>query len=234
MKFASSLLIGLFAAAGLADVNLSPDPKVNVEVERPPEGLSWEQWHMQHEHQLDEYTPDLFFSLHDNGGKGYLSKDDVLSLYGMDRGEVVGSGDGMGHHDDSEEVDKDLGNRIYQLIMRLLDVDDDSKITKEEYLDFARRGGIFPDLGVGVGHHADFEMEYEIHHWNEYHKDKDPDVSIIHKEDIEHELLHHEHEIEHEETVQRGASRATVITDDELEFRINSDVIPKKYKNSLF
>ncbi|GAV54469.1 hypothetical protein ZYGR_0AL02010 [Zygosaccharomyces rouxii] len=234
MKLTPSLVLGLFAGIGFANLNAPTDPKVNVEVEKPPEGLTWEKWHMQHEHKLNDYTPEHFFDLHDEGKKGYLSKADILALYGMNRGEVIGSGDGMGHHDDSEHLDKELGDRITKFIMQLLDVDDDSKITKQEYLNFARRGGDFPDLGVGVGHHADFELEYEIHHWNEFHKDKDPDVGVIHKEDIEHELLHHEHEIEHEESLQRGASRSTVITDDELESRINLNVIPKKYKNSLF
>lgn len=234
MKLAPSLVLGLLAGIGLANLDeASTGSKVNVESEKLPEGLTWEKWHMQHEHKLDDYTPEQFFDLHDEGKKGFFDRADILALYGMDRGEVIGSGDGMGHHDDSEHLDKELGNRITKFIMQLLDVDDDTKITKQEYINFAHRGGEFPDLGVGVGHHADFELEYEIHHWNEFHKDKDPDVDIIHKEDIAHELLHHEHEVEHQENIQRGASRSTVITDDELESRINLDVIPKKYKNSL-
>lgn len=210
------------------------NPHVNIDSERPPEGKSWEEWHMSHEHQLDTYTPEQFFALHDVKKKGYLDASDILSLYGLDRSEVVGKGDGMGQHDESEKVDEGMSTRVVNLIMRLLDVDDDSKIWKSEYLDFAKRGNKFPDLGVGVGHHSDFELEYEIHHWNKYHKDSDPDVKNVHKEDVEHELLHHEHEIEHEEKVQRGASRSTVITDDELESRINKENIPAKFKNGFF
>lgn len=207
--------------------------EVNVEVERPPKGLSWEEWHMDHEHQLSKYDPETFFDLHDIKRKGYLDHDDILSLYGLDRKEVIGKGDGMGQHDDSEVVDKDLADRVVVFIMKLLDVDDDTKIMKSEYLDFAKRGNKMPDLGVGVGHHSDFETEYELHHWNEFHRDDDPDIKNVHKEDIEHELLHHEHEIEHEETVQKGASRSTVITDDELESRVNVGNIPGKYKNGI-
>ncbi|GCE99321.1 hypothetical protein ZYGM_003167 [Zygosaccharomyces mellis] len=235
MRFTPSLILGLFAGSSFANLNAPlTDPKINVEVEKPPKGLSWEKWHMQHEHKLDHYTPEHFFDLHDEGGKGYLSREDILALYGMNRNEVIGSGDGMGYHDNSEQLDQGVGDRITRFIMQLLDVDDDSKITREEYVNFARRGGNFPDLGVGVGHHADFELEYEIHHWNEFHKDKDPNVDVIHKEDIEHELLHHEHEVEHEKSTQRGASRSTVITDDELESRINLEIIPKKYRNNVF
>ncbi|SCW02576.1 LAFE_0F09538g1_1 [Lachancea fermentati] len=206
---------------------------INVESEKLPEGLTWEQWHMQHEHQLDDYDPETFFTLHDVGKKGYLDRNDILSLYGLNRDEIVGAGDGMGKHDNSEVVDEEHADRVVKFIMRLLDVDDDTKIAKKEYLDYAKSGKSFPDLGVGVGHHADFEKEYEIHHWNKYHKDSDPEVKNVHKEDIEHELLHHEHEIEHEEKIQRGASRSTVVTDDELESRIDRKNIPSKYKNGF-
>ncbi|KAH3900485.1 related to Protein SSP120 [Saccharomycodes ludwigii] len=206
------------------------EPNVNIDEEKPPKGMSWEAWHMQHEHQMETYTPEIFFSLHDIGNKGYLDANDIISMYGLNRDEVVGTGDGMGKHDDSEEIDSGLTARVVNFIMKLLDVDDDTKITKAEYLNFAKKGDKFPDLGVGVGHHADFELEYEIHHWNKYHKDQDPEVRNVHKEDIEHELLHHEHEIEHEETVQRGASRQTVITDDQLESRIKLQNIPEKYR----
>lgn len=208
-------------------------PEVNVETEKPPAGLSWEEWHMEHEHQLSKYDPETFFDLHDSNHKGYLDRNDILSLYGLNRGEIVGKGDGMGQHDDSEDIDENLADRGVSLIMKLLDVDDDTKIERSEYLAFAKKGKKLPDLGVGVGHHSDFEAEYELHHWNEFHKDEDPNIKNVHKEDIEHELLHHEHEIEHENMVQRGASRSTVITDDELESRIDLSKIPRKFKNGI-
>lgn len=206
------------------------DSNIQVEIEKPPQGLSWEEWHMDHEHQMTSYDPEAFFALHDIKKKGYFDAQDILSMYGLNRAEVVGRGDGMGAHDDSESVDHDLSARVVSFVMKLLDVDDDTKITKDEFLRFAKNGNKLPDLGVGVGHHADFELEYEIHHWNEYHKDKDPDVKIVHKEDIEHELLHHEHEIEHQEVIQRGASRGTVITDDELESRIEWKNVPERFR----
>lgn len=237
MRLVHSLILSVYAVLPLVTVGLAKievDEKINVDTEQPPTGMDWEEWHMSHEHQLDNYTPEQFFALHDIKKKGYLDRNDILSLYGLDRREVIGKGDGMGQHDESEEIDENLSERVVNFIMRLLDVNDDSKILQSEYLDFAKTGKKFPDLGVGVGHHSDFELEYEIHHWNKYHKDKDPNVRIVHKEDIEHELLHHEHEIEHEEKIQRGASRATVITDDELESRIELKNIPDRFKNGLF
>lgn len=233
MKVLRVFFASLFISIGHGAATPPIDPEINVEVEKVPNGKTWEEWHMEHEHQLTKYTPEMFFALHDTRKKGYLDKDDILSLYGLNREEIVGGGDGMGQHDNSEVVDNDLADRVLKLIMELLDVDDDNKIMKQEYIDFAKKGGSFPDLGVGVGHHADFEIEYEIHHWNKYHKDNDPDVKTVHKEDIEHELLHHEHEVEHEEQVQRGASRVTVITDDQLESRIQIQKIPMKYKNPV-
>lgn len=233
MLLLAKIVLYCFVIAKCASASNSDGTEVNVESEQKPQGLSWEQWHMEHEHQLVKYDPETFFDLHDSNHKGYMDRNDILSLYGLNRDEIVGKGDGMGQHDDSEVVDEGLADRVVSLIMKLLDVNDDTKIERSEYLAFAKKGNEMPDLGVGVGHHSDFEAEYEIHHWNQYHKDDDPEIKNVHKEDIEHELLHHEHEIEHEEIVQKGASRSTVITDDELESRINFMNIPRKYKNGI-
>lgn len=193
--------------------------------EKPPQGLSWEEWHMKSEHGLDEYDATSFFTLHDIRNKKYLDANDILNAYGLHRDEVVGRGDGLGSHDDSEAISADVKKEIVSTILKLIDANSDDHVTLEEYLKFAEKGGKFPDLGVGVGHHGDFEHEYEVHHWNKYHKDQDPDVKVIHKEDIEHELLHHEHEIEHE-----GDPQAKTLNDEELEKLIILQNIPQKYR----
>ncbi|ODV74946.1 nucleobindin SSP120 CYBJADRAFT_161430 [Cyberlindnera jadinii NRRL Y-1542] len=167
--------------------------------DNPPKGLTWEQWHMKQEHGLDEYSSGVFFQLHDSKNKGYLDGNDILNIYGLFRDEVVGKGDGLGAHDDSEVIGEDTKKKIIKQVMDLVDPNNDGRISRDEYTAFAEKGGEFPDLNVGVGHHGDFEHEYEVHHWNKYHKDSDPDIKVVHKEDIEHELLHHEHEIEHEQ-----------------------------------
>lgn len=220
----------------LADIafTIGTGKEIQVEVDSPPEGLSWEQWHMLEEHSKETYTPEEFFDAHDIGNKGFFDSNDILDMYGLNRDVVIGKGNGMGKHDESEVIDPELKKRVVSLIMQLLDVDDDTKITKAEYLSFAKAGNQFPDLGVGVGHSSDFEAEYELHHWNKYHKDQDPDIKNVHKEDVEHELLHHEHEIEHEDQTPVGAAKGTVITDDELENRIELGRIPAKFKNGIF
>ncbi|AMD20036.1 HCL115Cp [Eremothecium sinecaudum] len=219
----------LWVAGVWSAPNAIPGSDIQTEHERPPEGKSWEEWHMEHEHQMKEYDAETFFDLHDLNKKGYFDSNDILSMYGLARSEVVGAGDGMGSHDNSEAVDKSLGDRVVKFIMDFLDVDSNNRITKQEFLEYAKGGKKFPDLGVGVGHHSDFEEEYEIHHWNKFHKDSDSDVKNVHKEDVEHELLHHEHEIEHEEAESMGATQGTVLTDDVLESRIAHERIPNKY-----
>lgn len=166
------------------------------EAKQKPDGVSWQDWHMLEEHQLDLYSPDVFFMLHDLQNKGRWSKTDILSLYGLLRESIVGDGSGMGEHEHSEEViSQDSKDHVVSLILNLMDTNGDGEVSLEEWQEFAKHSQL-PDFGYGQGHHLDFEGEYEEHHWKKYHSKDDPDVLIKHKEDIEHELLHHEHEIE--------------------------------------
>lgn len=184
MKFFTSFC--LFAALGAAHKEILPLPK----------GLSWEQWHMREEHQLEEFDASAFFALHDLQNKGFWNKEDILYIYGLTRESVIGDGSGMGEHDHEESINQETKDKVLRDILRLLDANANGEISKEEWELFSTHGGHLPDFGIGPGHHLDFEAEYENHHWNKYHRDQDPDVMIKHKEDIEHEMLHHEHEIE--------------------------------------
>lgn len=166
------------------------------EIAKLPTGMSWEEWHMKEEHQLDGFDAESFFTLHDLQSKGKWNSDDLLYLYGLTRDSVVGDGSGMGSHDHEESITPEVKKRVLNKLLTILDANSDGEVTKEEWILFSQHGGHLPDLGLGPGHHLDFEAEYENHHWNKYHRDQDPDVHIKHKEDIEHELLHHEHEIE--------------------------------------
>ena len=67
---------------------------------------------------------------------------------------------------------------------------------------------------------------YEEHHWRKYHANDDPDVKIKHKEDIEHELLHHQQEIE--ETHDRSSRLKKFAGDYWSE--INIDNLKPKYR----
>ncbi|GMF01058.1 unnamed protein product [Ambrosiozyma monospora] len=164
----------------------------------PPEFHgSWQKWHMKVEHDFDEADPESVFVLHDTRSIGKLSAFDILRMYGLQRDEVVGKGDGMGSHDDTEFVSKELKEKIVNQVLSLMDTNGDGEIDKQEWLAYSSKGGEFPDFGIGSGHEYDFEEEYEKHHWLKYHAENDPDSLVQHAEDVEHELLHHLHDIEH-------------------------------------
>lgn len=58
----------------------------------------------------------------------------------------------------------------------------------------------------------------------------DPDVEIMHKEDIEHELLHHFHEIEHEDGHDHGEGKDTNHKIHTARFDLNKDKIPGLFR----
>ncbi|WPK22980.1 hypothetical protein PUMCH_000203 [Australozyma saopauloensis] len=161
-----------------------------------PLHLTWQEWHMSEEHQIDTFDPLSFFMLHDIQGKGHWTAEDILYIYGLSLDSVIGDGSGMGEHDHEEKISPDFKKKVIEEVSVMLKADSDGTISKDKWLEFANNGGLLPDFGAGPGHHFDFETEYENHHWNKYHRDSDPDVRIKHKEDIVHELLHHQHEIE--------------------------------------
>lgn len=203
---APSNLLKLAAFLGLTHAHGNHgDPTYNSQAEYKeaiPEEFhgSWQRWHMSHEHQLDEFTPAVFFQIHAiSDNQKYMTPKDILRMYGLQRDEIVGQGDGMGGHDNSELVSPELKEKVISTVMALMDKDGDGQVSLQEWLDYSDNGGEFPDFGLGPGHEYDFEEEYEKHHWLEFHAKDDPDVKIVHKEDVEHELLHHFHEIEHDE-----------------------------------
>ncbi|VEU22239.1 DEKNAAC103238 [Brettanomyces naardenensis] len=159
---------------------------------------SWQKWHMKVEHDLDDADVESIFKLHDTRNVNKLSAYDILRMYGLARDEVVGEGNGMGSHDNTEIVGKELKEKVIKQVLALMDKNHDGEISLEEWKEYSGNGGEFPDFGLGSGHEYDFEEEYEKHHWLKYHSEDDPDVKVQHAEDIEHELLHHFHEIEHE------------------------------------
>lgn len=189
------MLLSTIIAAGLVGSAAAHGSQVKPK----PEGMTWANWHMVEEHQLDSYDLDTLFRLHDLSQLGFWLALDILNLYGLLRTSVVGDGSGMGVHEHDqlrEAILEDAKRTVVATILELLDVDGDGHVSLAELKAFYRAKGELPDFGYGQGHHLDFESEYEEHHWNKYHALQDPDVLVKHKEDIEHELLHHEHELE--------------------------------------
>jgi hypothetical protein len=174
-----------------------------------PNGLTWEQWHMIEEHGLDQFDSDTIFKLHDLRNSGQWNDKDILNLYGLLH-QLVGDGSGMGtHNHENEQFSESDRQMVVKTILDLIDTNHDGEISLDEFKAFHKSGKKLPDLGFGQGHHLDFEEEYEQHHWLKYHADSDPDVLIKHKEDIEHELLHHEHEIDESHNDNLGLRKIT-------------------------
>ncbi|EDK36878.2 hypothetical protein PGUG_00976 [Meyerozyma guilliermondii ATCC 6260] len=214
--------LGILALAALVVAHGSHDSNT------PPPGLSWQNWHMLEEHKMDSYDSESFFTIHALKNQQEWTPSDILNLYGLLRESVVGDGSGMGRHShDQEGITKEAKDHVVSEILRLVDSNNDGKITLDEWKKFTENGGELPDFGYGQGHHLDFESEYEEHHWKEFHMNDDPDIKIKHKEDIEHELLHHEHEME--ET--HNANPELRETTRNFLSQIRLDNVPQKYKS---
>ncbi|KAI3403608.2 hypothetical protein KGF56_003653 [Candida oxycetoniae] len=190
MKVLSSLVLGLFWAIG----SLAHGGHSQTVLREKPANLRWQDWHMLEEHGLSEYDGKTFFILHDLKGRGYWDKNDVLNIFGLVHEQIIGDGSGMGAN--RRIVTPEDQIMVIDSIFKLFDKNLDGSISLDEWLEFHNKGGELPDFGFGSGHHLDFESEYEEHHWNKYHAKDDPETKIKHKEDIEHELLHHKYEIE--------------------------------------
>lgn len=201
MKFFKSLftlLVTLYPVSVLSHGDHEGGTHGTELFEKLPEGMTWQQWHMKSEHNIDSTDAGSVFKLHDTRNKNSLNGYDILRMYGLLRSEVVGSGSGGGSHDDTEQISEDDKKRVVDTVMGLIDTNKDGEISMDEWMTYSNNGGEFPDFGYGPGHELSFEEEYERHHWLEFHSQDDPDVEVQHAEDIEHELLHHLHEIEHE------------------------------------
>jgi hypothetical protein len=149
---------------------------------------------MKEEHMIDQFDALSFFTLHDSDGSKTWTDNDILNLYGLLKEEFVGDGTGMGRHEDSLAITQQVKDFVLKAVLDLIDTDNNGVISLEEWRVFTDKGGTLPDFGLGPGHHGDYEYEYEVHHWIQHHSKDDPNVQVIHPEDIEHETLYHAHE----------------------------------------
>lgn len=196
-------------------------------LKQKPSNLRWQDWHMLEEHKLSEYDGKSFFKLHDLKGTGFWDITDILNLYGVAHESIIGDGSGMG--EDKVIITAEVQANVVESVFKLFDKNKDGKISLDEWLNFHNNGGELPDFGYGQGHHLDFESEYEEHHWKKYHAENDPDTKIKHKEDIEHELLHHQYELD--ETHDRSEKLREVIRNYLSPVRVQN--IAGKYKRDI-
>lgn len=155
---------------------------------------SWQVRHMKLEHGADDFDAKAFFIEHDQDKSKYWDRDDIVRLYGLQKDIVIGDGSGMGSNEETMEITDKNRDHVYQTVLELLDVNKDGKVSMEEWRKFCEDGKQLPDFGYGTGHHGDYEYEYEVHHWQKYHAENDPDVKVVHPEDTQHERLYHQYE----------------------------------------
>lgn len=160
---------------------------------------------MKSEHGFDNFDALSFFKLHDADRSETWTRDDILNLYGLQNKNIqVGDGTGMGTMDETKEITQEVKDNVVNKVLALIDKNRDGVISLDEWRIFTANGGELPDFGLGPGHHGDYEYEYEVHHWKEYHMKDDPEVKIVHPEDEEHERLYHAFEHGDEEESHAG------------------------------
>lgn len=192
-----------------------------------PDGTTWMKWHMSQEHDLDDFDADTFFKMHDFSTPNEWDERDILDLYGLLREHVVGDGSGMGEHlHEYENITPEAKTHVVNTVLKLIDQNKDRKVSRQEFADFIAKKGELPDFGYGVGHHFDFEKEYERHHWNKFHAKNDPDVKIKHPEDTIHEILHHAHEIEESHDKNQAVRKVSEHYQSEIQLKN----VPSKYR----
>ncbi|KAF3148230.1 hypothetical protein TWF594_001424 [Orbilia oligospora] len=151
--------------------------------EHKPTG-DWATDHMIAEHHFDNFDPASFFHLHDFDQSHTWTHDEILRTYGINphTGKLY---DDTGH--EGKEVPYEERERIVSEVLKLMDLDSDHAITKEEFEAAIQDGKRLPDFKLGTGHHGDDEYEYEIHHFEKYHGDGDVrEEDLNHPEDIAH------------------------------------------------
>ncbi|KAI5815343.1 hypothetical protein BZA77DRAFT_388507 [Pyronema omphalodes] len=141
--------------------------------------LHWAEKHLLSEHHISNYDAGAFFTLHDFNQDKYLTRDEILRLYGS-------------------PTEPTVGEKIWGWVKENIDRDRDEVISFPEWMVWSRRGGVLKDFGTGVGHHGDDEQEYEIHHFEEFHSGDKEDGSdmVMHQEDLDHLKIHEKAEAE--------------------------------------
>lgn len=93
------------------------------------------------EHHIENFDAGAFFTLHDFDGNGFWDILEIQKFYGLD-----------------DVSNKDLpGSKRIEVTSKmtdLMDKDGNGRISRLEWLDFVRNGGVLPDFGTGPGHHV--------------------------------------------------------------------------------
>ncbi|KAK6511177.1 hypothetical protein TWF481_000099 [Arthrobotrys musiformis] len=208
----TAVLSALSLAAGVLSHGSQPH-----RAEQKPTG-DWATDHMIAEHHFTDFDPASFFVLHDFDQSHTWTHDEILRTYGINpnTGHLY---DDTGH--EGKEVPYEQREKIVSEVLKLMDLDGDYAITKEEFEAAFEDGKRLPDFKLGTGHHGDDEYEYEIHHFEKYHggdgEVKEEDLN--HPEDIAH-FKKHEEDHEREQQWAREAALKIIEKNIPSKFRV--------------
>ena len=172
---------------------------------------SYMQEHMANEHHIGAFDLASFFALHDFDRNGLLDRAEIEAIYGVHHSLSR-------KHSPNAEVHDEKADQIVREVLRRLDTNRDSLITRKEFLAGGPDGlPLFPEFGKHtLGHHYDEESEFFVHHESIYHrKEEDQQAeAYTHPEDKEHFDRHRDIEKE-EENRERIAEGMPTINEEE-------------------
>lgn len=142
------------------------------------------------EHHISNFDAATFFAMHDFDSDGFWEPSEIKRTYGFDNDGTRYDGTAS----NKEKLTPEKAAQVVNDVLSMYDINEDSRITKDEFQLGISQGKRLPDFGLGPGHHGDDEYEYEIHHYEMYHDENTREEDLTHPEDIEHFRKHDQRE----------------------------------------
>ncbi|WFC94081.1 hypothetical protein MBRA1_000711 [Malassezia brasiliensis] len=220
---------GVLGAAIVACAVLAPvgarnaPPAKGKDAAKSESAGSYMQEHMANEHHIGNFDLASFFALHDFDRNGLLDRAEIEAIYGVHHSLSR-------KHSPNAEVHDEKADKIVREVLRRLDKNHDSLITRQEFLAGGPNGlPTFPEYGKHtLGHHYDEESEFFVHHESIYHrKEEDQGAdSYTHPEDLKHFAHHKQIELEEEDRERVAEGMPTIEEEAHLQ-----DAAQKQGKN---
>lgn len=185
------------------------------------------QEHMANEHHIGAFDLAAFFALHDFDRNGILDRAEIEAIYGVHHSLSR-------KHSPNAEVHDEKADKIVREVLRRLDTNKDSLVSRAEFLAGGPNGlPLFPEYGKhALGHHYDEESEFFVHHESIYHRkpEDQTEESYTHKEDLEHFAGHAKLEREEEDRERVAEGMPTIREEDRLAQEARA--LGKKYEST--
>lgn len=129
--------------------------------------------------------------MHDFDSDGFWEVSEIKRTYGFDNDGTVYDGSFASY---KANLIPEMEQKVISDVLSMYDSNEDSVISKDEWIYGINAGKRLPDFGTGPGHHGDDEYEYEIHHYEMYHDENTREEDLTHPEDVEHFKKHDDRE----------------------------------------